>query len=107
MENNIDKKINELTIEELESELISRYGNLADSILEKDLEEKILDDLRKIDGLPKFLQGFMNMDIIRYFQAQDDNSRNIIRGAYQRTMYLKNKIKAKKKLDKSDNKRYK
>ena len=101
------KEINTLSTEELEAELLGRYGDLPREIIEKELEKKIIEDLKNIDGFNKYLQALMNQDIIRYFGAQDEASRNQTRGAFHRTLYLKNKVKAKHKLDKVDNKRYK
>jgi len=95
------------TIEELESELLGRYGDILGTIIDKKLEDKIFQELKNIDGLPNYLQAMLNKDIIRYFSAQEDNSRDLIRGAFVRTLYLKKRIKSKDKLDKIDNKRYK
>ena len=95
-----------LTDEQLEIELISRFGDLPRTVIEQELEDKIFEELRNIDGLHLYLQAVMNKDIIRYFSAQDDNSRILTRGAFTRTLYLKNRLKAKKKLDNKDNPRY-
>jgi len=95
------------TTQELEQELLSRYGNLLETVIDKELEDKIFKELKGIDGLPAYLQATMNKDIVRYFTTQEDNSRDMVRGAFSRTLYLKNKIKSKSSLTKEDNKRYK
>lgn len=100
-------EVDTLSTEQLEKELLERYGDLPKEIVDKELEKKIIEDLKNIDGFNKYLQALMNQDIIRYFGAQDEASRNQTRGAFHRTLYLKNKVKAKPKLDKVDNKRYK
>jgi len=88
---------------ELEKELLGRYGDLFGIVIDKKLEDKIVQDLKNIDGLSKYLQDLMNKDIVRYFSAQDETQRNLIKGSLTRTLYIKNKMTRKKKLD---NKRY-
>ena len=99
--------MNKFTTDELELELLSRYGDILGTIIDPKLEEKIFTEMKAIDGLSNYFQAVMNKDIIRYFSAQEENSRDLARGAFLRTLHFKKKIKAKPKLDKVDNKRYK
>lgn len=98
--------VDTLTTEELENKLLERYGDIPEQVIDKDLEDRVIADLRNVDGFHLFLQSLMNKDIIRYFSAQEDIARHLTRGAFQRTLYLKNRMKAKTKLNNSDNKRY-
>lgn len=81
------------TTEELEDMLLSRYDlELKES---KELEEQIFEELRKVQGFTKYLQSTMNQDIVRYFNAQDEGQRNLIRGAFLRSLYMKKKVRSK------------
>jgi len=99
--------MDKFTIDELEQELLGRYGDILGTIIDPELEKKIFQEMKAIDGLTNYLQALMNKDIVRYFSAQEENARDLTRGAFLRTLHFKKKMKAKPKLDKTDNKRYK
>ena len=40
-------------------------------------------NIGKIEGVIEYLRDTMDADIRRYFEAQDDNKRDMIRGHYQ------------------------
>jgi hypothetical protein len=58
-----------------------------------ELNPDVLRDLAHVDGIIEFLRATMNRDVIRYFDAQSDADRNMIRGAYNRTDYLLKSIR--------------
>jgi hypothetical protein len=101
----VNNKISDLSTEDLERQLLSRYN--LDFKFDKDGEDKLFDELKEVDGLHEYLSSILNQDISRHFAAQDKSQQDLIRGAFVRTLYLKNRLKAKKKLTKKDNKRYK
>lgn len=77
---------------ELETELLGRYGELEQYEYDESLERKIFLDLKKVDGFTDYLKVVIAKDILRYFNAIDDVTRHLTRGAYSRTLYLKNRI---------------
>lgn len=91
-------KEKDYSIEELEEKLLEKY-DLNDCKFDTKFENEIIEELKTVNNLHHYLQILINKDIIRYFPAQDDNQRNLIRGAFVRTLYIKNKLKATKKLD--------
>lgn len=77
---------------ELERELLSRYGDLTEYVIDNSAVIKIFKDLKKVDGYIQYLQSTIAKDILRYFTAVSDLQRENIKGAFARTLYFKNKI---------------
>jgi hypothetical protein len=71
-------------------DVISSLGNWEGVEIEKIGNPELYSDMAKIDGLHEFFRETMINDIKRYFAAQTDRERDIIRGAFSRTNYLKN-----------------
>lgn len=67
-------------------------GNIEDINLTKEGEDTILADLAGIDGILDYLRDTMSKDIKRYFAAQTEKERDIIRGAFARVAYLRAEI---------------
>lgn len=82
--------IDSFTEDELALALAMKLG-VQDEIT-KDYEKKIFADLKGTDGLVAYLREAAARDKDRYFGAQTDAERSVIRGAFARTMYLKTKI---------------
>lgn len=74
-----------ISIYEEDFEISAAAKNLSGSF-------KGLDD----DDIKKFLLSLMRQDRVLYWNAQTDDQRAMIRGAFQRTFYLKNLLDEKK-----------
>lgn len=79
--------------DEIENELIKRYGDILDYEISIEQEKAIFKEIKKIQGVADYLKATSAKDIVRYFNAVNDVQRNLIRGAYVRTMYLYNLTK--------------
>lgn len=79
-----------------ESELALRMAKLLGDTNSVEIAEdgiaEIVEQLSRIDGLQDFLRDIMVKDIHRYFAAQTDNERAIIRGGFSRTSYIRSLI---------------
>lgn len=64
------------------------------SIFPMEVSDVLFIELRKVEHLPEFLRTLLKADRIRYFNAPDDKSRDIIKGEYIRTMYLLKSLKS-------------
>lgn len=80
----------------LEEEL----GNPLEYEMDEKWETECLIDVNKSDEFLEYLKHTMGLDVLRYFSAQDDNSRNIIKGHYSFAKYLRAKILRTRKLGK-------
>ena len=73
-------------------------------------KEGIFLEIALNDKFPELLKAMLKGDKTRYFRANDDKSRNVIRGEYLRTLYLYKKIKPKTirniKLKRSNNSKF-
>lgn len=68
-------------------------GDPTDSEISRKDEQAFFTDLARIDNARDFLRATMARDMQRYFSAPDEKSRNIIQGAFARTVYLRGKLK--------------
>lgn len=95
----IEYRDRDLSISELELRLLDKYkemyGDLFSNKIDKDLEKVIIKDLKNIDGIHQYYQDIMNKDILNYFNSQTDIQRYMLKGAFNRTLYLKKKLKDK------------
>lgn len=80
--------IKDIPTPELEIELLSRYGDIFEYTIDKQEEKIIMKELKKINGLLNYLKATQAKDVTRYFSAQDEKQRDLIRGAFHRTLYL-------------------
>lgn len=74
---------------ELAAELCRRLGDLDSTTITQKEGEKIYKELGGIDGFVELLRDTMVNDIRRYFAAQTEKERDIIRGGFARTAYWK------------------
>lgn len=83
------KPIDAFTDIELATELARRQGDLDSTTITHEEGEKIYKELGAIDGLVELLRDTMVNDIRRYFAAQTEKERDIIRGGFARVAYWK------------------
>jgi hypothetical protein len=84
-------KKEDLTEEYLCHELAKIVGDPTQSSVESDQEKKIYADLARIHGILDYLRDVMAKDMQRDFSAPVDQ-KQLIRGAFARTAYIKGKI---------------
>lgn len=73
-------------------EFVAEVENPLDIQIDTEFEQAIFESLGSVDGLLEFLRDAMAKDMQRYFDAPDDDSRMRIKGAFQRTAYLRKRI---------------
>lgn len=96
-----------LTDTVLETMLCEKIGDVFDYKLDPKVEKGIFADVSKVDFIMEYLRATMAKDIQRYFAAPDEKQRDIIRGAFARTVYLKSRISKRGEVDtKIDGLRY-
>jgi len=70
--------------------------NPLDSTIDKKEEARLFQELSHIEGIDDYLKQTMGMDIMRYFSvdsgASGEDIRAQIKGAYNRTQYLRKLI---------------
>lgn len=66
-------------------------GDPTEYTIEKKQEEAFFNDLSRVDGVREFLKATMAKDMQRDFGATPDQ-RQIIRGAFARTAYIKSRL---------------
>lgn len=79
-----------------EEQFLDAYATSMEAVLDVDLEDStipVFRQLLKVKGLDEYLRAQMGKDIQRYFIAKDDKERERVRGAYQRTFYLRAMLK--------------
>ncbi len=78
----------EYTASELAYKLAESLGDINSLSLPDEKEQaKIYKELNTIEGLVDMLRDTMVQDMRRYFAAQTDKERDIIRGGFARTAY--------------------
>ena len=79
-----------------ESELSLAYaqeiGNVSEYKITAADSKRMFEDLAAVEGFLDYLRATSAQDIQRYFAAEDDKQRDIIRGAISRTLYFKGMI---------------
>lgn len=79
-----------------ENYLGKRYGELIGDVnnygIEKEMEGELFNDLSVVNGIKEYLDATMANDMQRYFAATDEKQRDIVRGAFARTAYLKSRL---------------
>lgn len=81
----------ELTEDFLCYEIAKIIGDPREYSIEKKQEDLIFADLGRIEGIAMFLNATMAKDMQRDFASTPDQ-RQLIRGAFARTAYLKSKL---------------
>jgi hypothetical protein len=85
------------------TQLITQYNNMEDIKIDisvpvgipKEESEKLFNAVADIDGAFEYFRSTLESDMKRYFNATSDEDRNMIRGAYNRTMYFYKIMKGK------------
>jgi hypothetical protein len=73
----------------LEEEISKRFIGDINATELKDFQiETVLSDMSKVPNIEDFLKSTMKADKNRFFNASDDKSRDMVRGAYSRTLWL-------------------
>lgn len=85
----VDRDLTEI---ELGSRLAEKLGDIDSLNLTAEGVNQVFSDLSRVEGLLDFLRDTMVSDIRRYFAAQTEKERDIIRGGFSRTAYLKTEI---------------
>ena len=80
---------------DLEVLLLESYDDIIDDGIEKAEEEVILKQVGDVEGFVQYMRKMANNDMRRYFAAVTDKDRDVIRGAFARTVYLKNRAVGK------------
>lgn len=78
-----------MTEVELASKLAELMGDVESIEITKEGVKEVFQQMGRIDGLLDFLRDVMMNDIKRYFNAATDREREIIRGGYSRTAYIR------------------
>ena len=74
-------------------EIILELKELTDfDDIDPKIEAQIFKDLATVDGLQEYLSQTLAQDLKRYFQSPP-GAQLLVKGAFNRTLYLKNKIK--------------
>lgn len=94
MKHKIIKKLAEsLTEDELCSLLIKSVEAKRQS---KEEVELMFNDLKKVEGFQDYLTNTLVADKDRYFGAGSPMEQLMVKGAYNRTLYLRSKLREKK-----------
>ena len=79
----------DFTESELAFNLAEKLGDLTSVEITKEGIDQLYTELSGVDGLLDYLADTMRADINRYFSATTDKDRDIIRGAFSRTSYIR------------------
>lgn len=85
----VDRELNE---QELAGRLAMLLGDTDSVEMTKDATKEIFTAMGGIDGILDYLRDTMVADVKRYFAAQNDHDRDIIRGGFSRTAFLRSQI---------------
>lgn len=83
-------RINEYYLADYYGKLV---GDPTDSDITKADEDSFFKDLARVDKARDFFKATMARDMQRYFSAPDQKSRDVIQGAFARTVYFRGKLK--------------
>jgi len=77
------------------------YGSLIGNPAEYDMgsqeSELFFQQLAGLEGIDEYLKDMAAKDMVRYFGASNDKERDMVRGAFARTVYIENKVRAIRK----------
>jgi hypothetical protein len=77
------------TESELSFKLANKLGDLTAVEITTEGVDQLFTQLSGVDGLLDYLADTMRADINRYFSAVTDKDRDIIRGAFSRTAFIR------------------
>lgn len=88
----------DFTDEEVLAIIDKSFGDidLDESTIDKEDEKKLFEELGAIEGLQEYLRKTLALDMKRHFAAQPIQQM-LIRGAFQRTAFLRKKISERSK----------
>lgn len=86
------KSLEDYTEVELATELARITGDFDSIDISTDTSKTLFQDLARVEGFSEYLKETMSNDIKRYFSAQTDHERNVIRGGFSRTSYLRARL---------------
>jgi len=66
----------------------------------------VLDDVKKVEGFHEYLNNMLDSDIKRYFAAGSPMEQLQVKGAYNRTLYLRSKLREVNKVVKLESPRH-
>ena len=72
-----------------------KLGDIGEYSIEPKQEKELFDKLKKVEGFADYLRATSAKDIQRYFMAIGDTHRSEVKGAFSRTLHLKNKLTGK------------
>lgn len=84
---------------ELAFALASKMGDLDDEEMTDKAVKLIFKDLAKVDGLPEYFRDTARKDVLRFFAATNDKERDVVKGAYARTAFLRSQVLKSRNID--------
>lgn len=72
--------------------LIELWGGIETIEAESVGSDPLFKDLGRVDGFQEYLKDTLINDMKRYFVSQTDKDRDMIKGAFNRTIYIRSKI---------------
>ena len=89
-----------LTKEEILYLFIESLGSLDETFIDESSEIKMFDIIREVEGIEDYFDKLLKRDIKRYMAAQTKDDQMIIRGAFNRTAFIKAKLRNKELMGK-------
>jgi hypothetical protein len=83
----------EYTDIELSEKLAAKLGNSDLMELPEAAHARIYKEMANIDGIQDLFRDTMVADLRRYFAATNDHDRDLVRGGFSRTAYLRAQVK--------------
>jgi len=90
-------KKEDLTESEIELMFAETLGDVTEYLIDKKSEIEMFKDLSSVDGYADYLRATAAKDMQRYFGAENEKQRDVVRGAMSRTIYFKTKLKGENK----------
>jgi len=81
---------------ELSSMYLDTLGDLTDFVHNEKEETKMFNDVKGISGFAEYLRAMSAYDVRRYFSAENDKQRDLIKGLFARAIYLRSRLTGKK-----------
>lgn len=72
--------------------MLANLTEITDDEIDKKTEEEIFSSIKKIEGFTAYLKNATMKDVQRYFGATTEDERQLIRGSFARTNYIRGKI---------------
>jgi hypothetical protein len=89
---------NPMTEAELALAYAESLGDVTDYKLSQEDEQRMFEDLNSVDNFSDYLRATSAKDIQRYFAAETDKQRDIVRGAVSRTLYFRGMLGRRKEI---------